>query len=394
MNMHTILIVDDSPSALKLLSALLSKDPTYHIYQADNAEEGIKIARDIRPDIIISDYYMPGKDGLEFCREIKNDAELSNIIFILLTAETDVAKKIEGLEEGVDDYIEKTISTKVLLGKVKAFLKIKALQNELMNEKQKLQAANEQLKKNFKELVVVLLKILEIQIPGAGSRADAARAIAKYIVGKLKLDEEKKKNILFGAVLHEIGKMGLPEKLLKSDLNSLEPHTIELYYRFPVIGSIIISAFTGYADAAYDVCHQCENFDGSGTPDGLMKDEITIGAKILRAIIFQEELFMMGLPSQEVIEQIRSAMNTKLDPVIATYLVNYLMENEKGLSISKNKIQVEELQAGMVLEEDLYSVSGIKILPKGVVLTERMVEIILERNIVDPIVGGVSAYKP
>ncbi|MCX5815763.1 MAG: response regulator [Proteobacteria bacterium] len=392
--MHTILIVDDSPSALKLLNALLSKDQTYQIYQAGNAEEGIEIARDIRPDIIISDYYMPGKDGLEFCREIKNDTELSNTIFILLTAETDVAKKIEGLEGGVDDYIEKTISTKVLLGKVKAFLKIKTLQNELMKEKQKLQVANEQLKKNFKELVVVLLKILEMQIPGAGNRADIARAIAKYIAGKLELDEEVKKNIVFGAVLHEIGKIGLPEKLIKSDLKGLEPHKIELYYRFPVIGSIIVSTFTGYSDAAYDVCHQCENFDGSGTPDGLMKDEITIGAKILRAIIFQEELFMMGLSSQEVIEQIRSAMNTKLDPVISTYLVNYLMENEKGFSISKNKIPIEELKAGMVLEEDLYSVSGIKILPKGVVLTERMVEIILERDIVDPIVGGVSAYKP
>ncbi|MCX5810602.1 MAG: response regulator [Proteobacteria bacterium] len=392
--MHTILIVDDSPSALKMLNALLSKDQTYQIYQAGDAEEGIKIARDIRPDIIISDYYMPGKDGLEFCREIKNDTELSSIIFILLTSETDVAKKIEGLEGGVDDYIEKTISTKVLLGKVKAFLKIKTLQNELTKEKQKLQVANEQLRKNFKELVVVLLKILEIQIPGAGNRADIARAIAKYIAGKLELDEEVKKNIIFGAVLHEIGKIGLPEKLIKSDLNSLEPHKIELYYRFPIIGSIIVSTFTGYADAAYDVCHQCENFDGSGVPDGLMKNEITIGAKILRAIIFQEELFMMGLSSQEVIEQIRSAMNTKLDPVISTYLVNYLMENEKGFSVSKNKIPIEELKAGMVLEEDLYSASGIKILPKGVVLTERMVKIILERNIVDPIVGGVSVYKP
>jgi len=394
MNTHTILIVDDSPSALKLLSALLSKDQTYQIYQADNAEEGIRIARDVRPDIIISDYYMPGKDGLEFCREIKNDTELSSIIFILLTAETDVAKKIEGLEVGVDDYIEKTISTKVLLGKVKAFLKIKALQNELVKEKQKLQVANEHLKKNFKELVAVLLKILEIQIPGAGNRSDTAKAIAKYIAAELELDEEKKKNIIFGAVLHEIGKIGLPEKIIKSDLKHLGPQEIELHYQFPVIGSLIVSTFTGYSDAAYDVCHQCENFDGSGVPDGLMKDQITVGSKILRAILFQEELFMLGHSLQEVIEHIRSAMNTKLDPVISTYLVNYLMENKKGFSISKNKIPIEELKAGMVLEDDIYSASGVKILPKGASLTERIVEIILKRNLVDPVVGGVSVHKP
>jgi len=393
-NMHTVLIVDDSPSALALLNSLLSKEKTYKIYKAANSDEGMRIARDVSPDIIISDYYMPGKNGLEFCQEIRNDKELSNVIFILLTSETNVEKKIEGLESGVDDYIEKTISTKVLLSKVKAFLKIKALQNELVGQKQRLKIANEQLEKNVGELVAVMLKILEIQIPGAEKRANKAKEIAGYIADVIGLDAEKKKNIVFAATLHEIGKIGLPEKVIKADLKDLGSYDIEKYRKFSVIGSLILSTFTGYDDAAYNICHQLENYDGSGHPDGLMKNEIDIGARILRAIIFQEELFMMGHSLHEVIEKIRDAMNTKLDPIISTHLAHYLMDKEKGYSSDTKKISVEELRAGMVLEDDLYSVSGVKILPKGVVLKDRMIEIINERNIVDPIVGGISIHKP
>ena len=387
---YKILIVDDSPETLSLLCALLSKEQTYSVYQADNAEKAIKIAREIIPDIIISDYYMPGTDGIEFCRQVRNDAEISSSIFILLTAETDISKKINGLEQGIDDYIEKSISAKVLLGKVKAFLKIKTLQNDLIKEKQKLQAANEQLERNVKQLVGVLLKILEIHIPGTSKRADDARAIAEYVTKELELDPEKTKKILFAATLHEIGKIGLPEKIAKADLRHLTQKEIEIYRQFPLVGSLILSTITGYKDAAYDVGHLLENYDGSGTPDGLMKEEISIGARILRAINLQEELFMMGHSFQDAIAKIREAIGTLLDPYITTHLINYLSDKKRGAAITSKKISIEELKSGMVLEEDVYSVSGIKILPKGIKLNDRMVEIIKERNIVDPIVGGVA----
>jgi len=393
MHVYRILIVDDSPTELTLLSTLLSKVHAYRVYRADNAEKGIKIAKEVIPDIIISDYYMPGTDGLEFCRQVRNDADISNSIFILLTAETDISKKIESLEQGVDDYIEKSISTKVLLGKVKAFLKIKALQNELIQEKKKLSEANEQLEINIKQLVAVLLKILEIHIPGASKRAEDARAIAEYIAKNMGLETETTKNILFAATLHEIGKVGLPEKIAKTNLKHLSPREMEVYRQFPLIGSLILSTITGYADAAYCVGHMLENYDGSGIPDGLMQDEISIGARILGTINLQEELFMMGCSFQEVIQKIREAMGTKLDPHITTYLINYLSDKKREPSDFFKKIPIEELESGMVLEDDIYSISGIKILPKGIKLNDRMIEIIKERNIADPIVGGVAIHR-
>ncbi|MCX5811058.1 MAG: response regulator [Proteobacteria bacterium] len=392
-NKPKILIVDDDPVSLKILNIVLSKEIFYEIHQANDAEEGIRIAHDIRPDIIISDYYMPGKDGFEFCRYVKNDRDLNKTIFILLTSETDMIKKVTGLEEGADDYIEKTISANVLLSKVKAFLRIKGLQNELVEEKEKLNIANQLLNKNFDELIAILLKILDVQIPGASDNAHLAKEIAEYIAANMDIEEEETKIIVFGALLHEIGKTGLPDNVIKKKYKDLSIQEQEIYLQHPLIGSIIISTISGFKEAAYDVYHQYENYNGSGFPEGLMKHEITIGARILRSINFQEELFEANLTTENVIEQIRLSMNKVLDPVVATCLVDYFIKNDNILSHNKEKISIEDLETGMVVAEDIYSSNGSKILPKNVRIEDWMVKIIMEREIVDPVIGGVYVFK-
>jgi len=386
---YKILVVDDDKLVVELIKALLSHNKNYQLFGAYSAREGLRIAKNIIPDIIISDYYMPEIDGLEFCRYIRNDPELTNSIFILLTAETNIDKKIEGLEKGVDDYIEKNISTKVLVGKVKAFLKIKALQKELIKEKEKLSLANKQLERNLSEIISVLLKILEINIPDAKVRADRAKDMARYIAEKLGLHEEVKKQIVFGAQLHEIGKIGIPEKIIKSRLNSLSQDDLNVYYQYPLIGSLIVSTITGYEETAHDIYHQLENYDGSGRPEGIMKEEIPVGARILRAIVLQEEISMSGQGRDEIIEGLRLSINTKLDPVIASHAINYFIESKTDKPFEERIIPIDDLKSGMVVAEDVFSLSGVKIMPKGMRLNDRIITFVKERNIIDPIVGGI-----
>ena len=386
---YKILVVDDDKLVVELIKALFSHDKSYQLFGAYSAREGLRIAKNIIPDIIISDYYMPEIDGLEFCRYIRNDPELTNSIFILLTAETSIDKKIEGLEKGVDDYIEKNISTKVLVGKVKAFLKIKALQRELIKEKEKLSLANKQLERNLSEIIAVLLKILEINIPDAKVRADRAKDMARYIAEKLGLHEEVQKQIVFGAQLHEIGKIGIPEKIIKSRLNSLSQDDLNVYYQYPLIGSLIVSTITGYEETAHDIYHQLENYDGSGRPEGIMKEEIPVGARILRAIVLQEEISMSGQGRDEIIEGLRLSVNTKLDPVIASHAINYFIESKTDKPFEERIIPIDDLKSGMVVAEDVFSLSGVKIMPKGMRLNDRIITFVKERNIIDPIVGGI-----
>jgi putative two-component system response regulator len=393
MNKRKILIVDDDPVSLKILEIVLSKEKLYEIGQATDGEEGIRVAREMKPDVIISDYYMPGMNGFEFCRYIKNDEELNKTIFILLTAETDIIKKVASLEEGADDYIEKTISSSVLLSKVKAFLRIKTLQDQLVEEKEKLKAANHLLEVNFKELVAVLLKILEIQIPGASDRAQIAKDAALYVAINMGIEPEEMKKIVFGALMHELGKTGLPQAVIKKSYQDLSIEEEEAFYQYPLIGSIIIATISGFKESADDVYHQYENYDGSGFPDRLMGEEIGIGARILRCINFQEELFDSGLSAEKVIERVRLAAGKYLDPTAASHLVDFLLKNDDRLLQDKEKVAVEDLRAGMVVAEDIYSSNGTKIVPKNVQIKDWMVNIILERNAVDPIIGGIYVFK-
>ena len=388
-----ILIVDDDPVSLKILDIVLSKEKLYEIHQASDGEEGVRIAHDTKPDVIISDYYMPGMNGFEFCRNIKNDPELNKTIFILLTVETDVITKVAGLEVGADDYIEKTISSSVLLSKVKAFLRIKSLQDELVEEREKLRAANQLLEVNFRELVAVLLKILEIQIPGASDRARVAKEAALYVAGNMGVSAEETKRIVFGALMHELGKTGLPQAIIKKKYQDLTVEEQKVFHQHPLIGSIIISTISGFKESADDVCHQYENYDGSGLPDRLIGNEISIGARILRNINFQEELFGIGCCTENVIERIRFAMGKYLDPCIAAHLTNFLIENDDKLSRNKEKIAVEDIRIGMVVAEDIYSSNGTKVVPKNVQIKDWMLNIILERNAVDPIIGGIYVFK-
>jgi putative two-component system response regulator len=392
-NKPKILIVDDDPVSLKIIEVVLSKEQLYEIYQAKNADEGIMIAHNAKPDIIISDYYMPDKDGFEFCRYVKQDNELNKTIFILLTSETDILKKVTGLEEGADDYIEKTVSASVLLSKINAFLRIKSLQNELIHEKEKLETANQLLNKNFRELIAILLKILEVQIPGASDRALAAKEIAKYIVANMFIEKEEANKIIFGAILHEIGKTGLPDNVIRKKYQDLTSQEQEIFYQHSLIGSIIISNISGFKDAAYDVYHQYENYNGSGFPEGLIREEISLGARIIRCINFLEELYISGLSTEDAIEQIRLSMNKVLDSIVATHLVDYLIKNDTNLSHNKEKIHIDDLKTGMVVAEDIFSSNGTKILTKDIRVEDWMLKIILERDIFDPVIGGVYVYK-
>ncbi|MEO6731794.1 MAG: two-component regulator propeller domain-containing protein [Ferruginibacter sp.] len=131
--MESILVVDDDePMRMYLHQVFCGK---YTVYLAVNGEEGLKLAHQFLPDIIISDVKMPGMSGIDFCKAVKEDNSLSHIPVILLTGEPSVEMKLEGIEGGADDYITKPFEKKLLLAKVVNFLKSRSnLQSYFYNE--------------------------------------------------------------------------------------------------------------------------------------------------------------------------------------------------------------------------------------------------------------------
>lgn len=125
-----ILVVDDDIYIRSFLQKRLSA-LQYEVILADNGEDGLRLAKEKHPHLIVSDWMMPKMDGKEFCQKIKNDDELKYTYFILLTARDTAEDKIEGMEHGADDFMTKPFNDKELIARIKVGLRITALQQEL-----------------------------------------------------------------------------------------------------------------------------------------------------------------------------------------------------------------------------------------------------------------------
>lgn len=122
MPKQVILVVDDEEDLLEFIGYSLRKEG-YDVLTSDNGEQGIKMAKENRPDLILLDIMMPGMSGIEVCRLIKQDTELKHIPIVFLTAKMDEKIEVQGLDLGADDYLPKPISTSKLKSRIKAVLR-------------------------------------------------------------------------------------------------------------------------------------------------------------------------------------------------------------------------------------------------------------------------------
>ena len=391
-----ILVVEDDPTTLKIITKILSNQPGFEVIGATNGKEGLLLAKDTNPDIIISDYSMPVMDGFELCAAVKSDKELESTIFILLTAISETDKKVQGFDIGVDDYLVKPYNPSELISKIKAFLKIKFLQDELKAKKANLATLNELLERSMFDLANLLLNLLELHIPEATKRGKRAGEIARWIAEKLELDPQSIKDIEYAALLHEIGKLSIPKDVLMKKSKDLSDKEREMVKQHPVLGQLVLSSAPKMRFPAMIIRHQLENYDGTGFPDRLVEAEIPIGSRILRVIVdFEDLIEEFGGSVQKTLEFMEKGIRSKYQPQIYQLLTEYTSEIPEKLMVDdKIKITIFDLKEGMVLAHDLYTSAGIKLLPKGANIKEYMIEKIISHNSRDPIVGGVYVLKP
>lgn len=156
---HTLLLVEDNKELLDILISLFS--PFYRVLVAHDGEEGLLVAKENKPDIIISDVKMPKLNGDQMCMELKQHIETCHIPIILLTAQTSVDKNIEGLQKGADDYITKPFNTQILLSKCNSLIRNRLLlQQKYKNEPAStiLLLANNEMDKKFLEKIDIIIE--------------------------------------------------------------------------------------------------------------------------------------------------------------------------------------------------------------------------------------------
>lgn len=286
-----ILVVDDQPQNIELLEAYLVPQG-YEIVTAASGEEALEKLSGNSIDLILLDVMMPGMNGFEVTRRVRQDNAHRLLPIILVTSLRGTEDRVKGIEAGCDDFISKPIEKVEILARVRSLLKVKAY-NDLMSHYRKdleteVAARTEELKQAFEkikaaslETIYRLSKAAEYKDKDTGAHIQRMSLYSAALARRMGLDESTIESILYAAPMHDLGKIGIPDGILlkPTRLDAAEWEIMKLH---SVIGAEILKG----SDAEFirmgetiALCHH-EKWDGSGYPNGLKGIEIPIAGRI------------------------------------------------------------------------------------------------------------------
>lgn len=262
-----VLIVDDDEATRLVLGRLLGTEE-FEVTTVGSAEQARAIVDEIPPDVILLDVMMPGKNGFEFCHELKHDARTRLVPVVLLTGLSRRADRVQGIEAGADDFLSKPIHQEELLARVRALVKRKEFTDEL----------------DHAEAVVETLALgVEARDPYTQGHCERLSHYASDLGLRLRLDEDSIVALRRGGVLHDIGKIVVPDDILKKG-DRLTPEEWVIMKKHPATGEHICKPLKTLRLVTPIIRHHHEHWDGSGYPDGLRGKDIPLLARVLQVV--------------------------------------------------------------------------------------------------------------
>ena len=386
-----VLLVDDDPVSLRMLQKALATTGLYEIRTATDGVEGLEKALKFQPDLIISDKVMPHMDGLEFCRRIKSESSLSTTLFVILSGINEPEARIEGLEQGADDYLVKPLPFDELKARVRSFLRRKP------SEEGEAASRPESVSSSFAEQVTeLLMQVGDLRCAGAASRALQIAAAAEWIAENMDMPLRERPHLRLAAHLQEIGKIGVGEGLAGLNPIEVSPADWPSFRAYAAASQAILERVDAFHQAATLVRHQFENWDGSGFPDHLHYGRIPLGSRILRVLVdFFHDLEQVSRPEtrDRLLDRLKDRVLTIYDPAAYDSLIQYVRQSLDTSLVQKRRfVPVEDLQPGMKLAADLTTSSGAVLLRRDEVLSRQVVERIRRHHAMDPIVFSIEVY--
>ncbi|OGP09460.1 MAG: hypothetical protein A2048_07735 [Deltaproteobacteria bacterium GWA2_45_12] len=288
-NRPKVLVVDDNPTNVELISVQL-KPFNYAITKCYGGEDALECVKKDPPDIILLDLMMPRMSGYEVCRLLKSNPETQFIPIIIVTALKEIDDKIKAIELGSDDFLMKPYNKLELISRVKSLIRVKQLYNEL---------------DSCESVVFTLADALEAK--DVYTRGHSER-VSKYsvLLGKqLGLAEQELEDLKRGALLHDIGKVGVKEAILNKE-TKLTQEEIAHIRTHPTRGYEICKNLKSFKTLLPIIRNHHERWDGKGDPDGQKGEEIFLGARIC-AITDAFDAMTSNRPYRKGISPIQSA---------------------------------------------------------------------------------------
>ena len=308
--MPVVLAVDDGAANRELIAAYLSGIDC-EIRLAEDGPTALDIVETDPPDLVLLDVQMPAMDGYEVCRRIKSMPRGRLLPVVMITALNHSDDRVAALEAGADDFMSKPVERAELVARVRSALRLKALYNTLDSAEQ---------------VIFSLAAAVEAKDAFTERHTQRVGESARYLGRRVGLPEYALDALYRGGIIHDIGKIGVPDAILlkPGPLNEVETARMREHV---AIGEAIVRPLQSAASLLPIIRHHHERYDGRGYPDGLRGRQIPRLARIVSLCdafdaLVNDRPYRARLSTEEAVAVLRAGAGTQWDPEMVDILTN------------------------------------------------------------------------
>ena len=297
-----VLVVDDIAQNVRLIEVYLSAAGGYEVLVATHGHEALETVALTPPDIVLLDVMMPGMDGFQVCRHLKQDEKTRLIPIVMITSLTDLEDRIKGIDAGADDFLSKPVNRQELLTRVKSLLRVKHLNDKL---------------ENLGDVLLTLAAIAEAKDDYTEGHLQRMADYSASLGEAAGLGQADRQVLRYSGLLHDIGKIGVSDAILKKP-GPLTPEEYAKMKEHTVIGERICNPLRFSSQVGPLVRGHHERWDGCGYPDGLSGDAIPLGARIVAVVDAYDAMttdrgYRKALPRDEAFRRLQETSGSQFD---------------------------------------------------------------------------------
>jgi putative two-component system response regulator len=327
-----VLIVDDQEMVRTVLAQIVKLEG-FESMEAKDGPDALTAARTHEPDIVLLDIGLPGMNGFEVLRELKESDRTNHIPVVIITGEDSKRYRLEALELGADEFLPKPPPEEELRARLRTLAKVKAyhdhmrdnqarLEREVERRTRELRATQERLKRSWLDTVYTLSRAAEFKDKTTASHLRRVSNIAAALARAAGFDEERIEALLYATPMHDIGKIGIPDNILLKP-GKLTPDEWEIMKQHTVRGGNILAGASSTimrTGRSIALTHH-ERWDGGGYPYGLSGKQIPSEGRITAlADVFDgltsERPYKEAFSLEHSFEAIREGRGTQFDPAL------------------------------------------------------------------------------
>jgi putative two-component system response regulator len=314
----TILIVDDEEAGRQTLESILEGEG-YQLVIAENGQQAIEMAKATLPDVILLDVMMPGMTGFQVCERIRNDPSIAEIPIILLTALDDRDSLLTGLKAGADDFITKPFDRFELRARLIGITRLNRY-HKLAEERQKLRDVHTELMEAYEETIAGWSRAMDLRDRETEGHSQRVTDLTLKMAKMFGMSDEELVQVRRGALLHDMGKLGIPDAILQKQ-DKLNEEELQTMRKHPQFAYDLLNPIEYLRGAlAIPFCHH-EKWDGTGYPRGLKGDEIPVAARLFAVVdvwdaLTSDRSYRAAWKKEEALEYIREQSGKHFDPQV------------------------------------------------------------------------------